>query len=111
MTVKSAASAGVTSYYMAIPSGIKMANSAKRTVRVVYAANARATGYQIRYSLKSNMSGAKVIKIAGSKSAAKNITGLTKGRRYYVSVRSYKTVGKTTYYSAWSTPKSVAVNK
>lgn len=111
VTVKSAASAGVTSYYMAIPSGIKMANSAKRTVRVVYAANARATGYQIRYSLKSNMSGAKVIKMAGSKSAAKNITGLTKGRRYYVSVRSYKTVGKITYYSVWSTPKSVAVNK
>lgn len=111
VTVKSAASAGVTSYYMAIPSGIKMANSAKRTVRVVYAANARATGYQIRYSLKSNMSGAKVIKMAGSKSAAKNITGLTKGKKYYVSVRSYKTVGKKTYYSVWSTPKSVAVNK
>lgn len=57
------------------------------------------------------MSRAKVIKMAGSKSAAKNITGLTKGKRYYVSVRSYKTVGKKTYYSAWSTPKSVAVSK
>lgn len=111
VTVKSAASAGVTSYYMAVPSGIKMANSAKRTVKIAYAANAKATGYQIRYSLKSNMSRAKVIKMAGSKGVAKNITGLTKGKRYYVSVRSYKTVGKKTYYSAWSTPKSVAVSK
>ena len=111
VTVKSAASAGVTSYYMAVPSGIKMANTAKRTVRIVYAANTRATGYQIRYSLKSNMSGAKVIKMAGGRSTAKNITGLTKGRRYYVSVRSYKTVGKKTYYSVWSTPKGVTVNK
>lgn len=111
VTVKSAASAGVTSYYMAVPSGIKMANTAKRTVRIVYAANTRATGYQIRYSFKSNMSGAKVIKMAGGRSTAKNITGLTKGRRYYVSVRSYKTVGKKTYYSVWSTPKGVTVNK
>lgn len=57
------------------------------------------------------MSRAKVIKMAGSKGVAKNITGLTKGKRYYVSVRSYKTVGKKTYYSAWSTPKSVVVSK
>lgn len=57
------------------------------------------------------MSRAKVIKMAGSKSTAKNIAGLTKGKRYYVSVRSYKTVGKKTYYSTWSTPKNVAVNK
>lgn len=111
VTVKSAASAGLTLYYMAIPSGIKLANNAKRTVKVVYASNTKATGYQIRYSLKSDMSGAKVIKMAGSKSVAKNITGLTKGKKYYVSVRNYKTVGKTTYYSVWSTPKSVAVNK
>lgn len=54
---------------------------------------------------------AKVIKMAGSKGVAKNITGLTKGKRYYVGVRSYKTVGKKTYYSAWSTPKSVVVSK
>ena len=111
VTVKSATSAGVTAYYMVAPSGIKMSNSARRTVRVSYAANSKATGYQIRYSLKSSMAGAKVIKMAGSRSVAKNITGLTKGRKYYVSVRSYKTVGKTAYYSAWSTPKSVAVSK
>ncbi len=111
VTVKSAASAGLTSYYMTIPSGIKMANSAKRTVRVVYAANTKATGYQIKYSLKTNMSGAKVVNMAGYKNVAKNITGLTKGKRYYVSVRSYKTVGKTTYYSVWSTPRGVTVSK
>ena len=111
MTVKSATSAGVTAYYMVAPSGIKMSNSARRTVRVSYAANSKATGYQIRYSLKSSMAGAKVIKMAGSRSVAKNITGLTKGSKYYVSVRSYKTVGKAAYYSAWSTPKSVTVSK
>ena len=111
VTVKSATSAGMTAYYMVAPSGIKMSNSARRTVRVSYAANSKASGYQIRYSLKSSMAGAKVIKMAGSRSVAKNITGLTKGSKYYVSVRSYKTVGKTAYYSAWSTPKSVTVSK
>lgn len=111
VTVKSAMGTGQTAYYMVTPSGIRMSNSAGRTVRVSYAANSKATGYQIRYSLKSSMTGAKVIKMAGSRSIAKNITGLTKGKKYYVSVRSYKTVGKTTYYSAWSTPKSVTVSK
>lgn len=111
VTVKSATSAGMTAYYMVAPSGIKMSNSVRRTVRVSYAANSKASGYQIRYSLKSSMAGAKVIKMAGSRSVAKNITGLTKGGKYYVSVRSYKTVGKTAYYSAWSTPKSVTVSK
>ena len=33
------------------------------------------------------------------------------GYKYVFKVRSYKTVGKTTYYSAWSTPKSVTVSK
>ena len=36
---------------------------------------------------------------------------LTKGKTYYVRVRSYKTVSGTKYYSAWSSKKSVKISK
>lgn len=47
-------------------------------------------------------------------SAAKvsaNVTKLVKNKRYYVSVRCYKTVGKVTYYSTWSAAKNTVVKK
>lgn len=47
-------------------------------------------------------------------SAAKvsaNVTKLVKNKRYYVSVRCYKTVGKVTYYSVWSAAKNTVVKK
>ena len=64
------------------------------------------SGYQIRYSLKSNMSGAKYVK-ASKKSSYKKVSKLKKKRRYYVQVRTYTIKNKVTYYSKWSTKKSV----
>ena len=101
---------------MVAPSGIRMSHSAGRTVRVSYAANSKATGYQIRYSLKSSMTGAKVIKMAGSRSIAKNITGLTKGKKYYVKVRAYKNYTdelgqKVKAYGKWSSVVSKTTKK
>ena len=108
VTVRSAAGAAKTAYYVSVPSNIKLANSTARTIKVTYGRNAKATGYEIRYSLKKNMAGAKVVKTKGASAA---IAKLTKNKRYYISVRSYKTVNKVTYYSAWSTSKNIVVNK
>lgn len=108
VTVRSAAGAAKTAYYVAVPSNIKLVNSTARTIKVTYGRNAKAAGYEIRYSLKSNMAGAKVVKTKGASAA---IAKLTKNKRYYISVRSYKTVNKVTYYSAWSTSKNIVVNK
>lgn len=108
VTVRSAAGAAKTAYYVSVPSNIKLVNSTARTIKVTYGRNAKAAGYEIRYSLKSNMAGAKVVKTKGASAA---IAKLTKNKRYYISVRSYKTVNKVTYYSAWSTSKNIVVNK
>lgn len=35
---------------------------------------------------------------------------LTKGRTYYVRFRTYKTVGKAKYYSAWSALNNVKIS-
>ena len=37
------------------------------------------------------------------------LKGLTTGKTYYVRVRAWKKVGKTTYYSAWSAAKAAKV--
>ncbi len=65
------------------------------------------TGYEIRYSTKSGMGGAKtkVVKKAGTTSL--KLTGLKAKTKYYVQIRTYKTVNGTKYYSAWSVKKSM----
>jgi len=65
------------------------------------------TGYQIQYSLKSNFSNAKTVKVKGAKKSSKTISRLKGRKKYYVRIRTYKTVGKTEYVSAWSKAKSV----
>lgn len=67
------------------------------------------SGYQVRYSRYSSMSGAKTVTVSGTSTVSKKITGLTKGKRYYVQVRTYKTVNGVKYYSGWSTAKYATV--
>lgn len=60
------------------------------------------TGYQIRYSGKSNMSSAKKVTVKGYKTVTKTITNLTPKKRYYVQIRTYKIINGKPYYSEWS---------
>ena len=64
------------------------------------------TGYQIRYSTKSSMSGAKYA-YASKSSKSKKISKLSKKKTYYVQVRNYMKKSGVTYYSKWSSKKSV----
>ena len=66
------------------------------------------TGYQVQYALNSKFtSGAKTITVKGPKVVSKKVTKLKAKKKYWVRVRTYKTVGKTNYYSAWSAAKYV----
>ena len=49
-----------------------------------------ASGYQIRYSTKTSMAGAKIITIKGNKNVTRTIRNLKRGKTYYVQVRPYK---------------------
>lgn len=67
------------------------------------------SGYEIQYAKgTSNMSNAKKVTVSNSASS-KKITGLVKGRRYYVRIRAYKTFNGKKYYSDWSSKKSIIV--
>lgn len=80
----------------------------KRGFTVRYAKSGQATGYQIRYSIRSNMAGAKTV---GTTSLTRTVTRLKGRRYYYVQVRAYRTVkvnGKSvTYYTDWSAKRRV----
>lgn len=67
------------------------------------------TGYQVRYSRKSSMAGAKSVKVKGYLKNTRKITKLQKGRKYYVQVRTYKVVDNKTVYSKWSSKKAVRI--
>ena len=68
------------------------------------------TGYQIQYSTdKSFKKGVKNITKKGASAGSTVISGLASKKTYYVRIRTYKTVGGKTYYSAWSTAKKTVV--
>ncbi|MGN0458894.1 MAG: fibronectin type III domain-containing protein [Eubacterium sp.] len=68
------------------------------------------SGYQIQYSTSSKFSNAKTVSV-GSSTTKKTIQGLNASKRYYVRVRTYKTVNGTKYYSDWSKSKSITTGK
>lgn len=73
------------------------------------------TGYQIQYSTSSKFKNTKTVTVSGNKTTSKTVGKLTGKKRYYVRVRTYKTVkvnGKNTKnYSAWSKAKTVTTKK
>ena len=107
-TGKAAASAAKAAYYMTAPTVKSVTNSASKTMTVKWSKNSKATGYQVRYVLGSTVKKVTVKKAATVK---KVIKSLKKGKTYKVSVRAYKTVSGTKYFSAWSAAKSVKIKK
>ena len=60
------------------------------------------TGYQVQYSVKSNFSGAKTVTIKNAKTLKTTVKKLNAKKVYYVRIRTYKTISKVNYFSAWS---------
>ena len=69
------------------------------------------SGYQLQYSTSSKFTNAKTVTISSNKTISKKITKLTAKKKYYVRIRTYKTVSGTKYYSAWSSTKTVTTKK
>ncbi len=64
-------------------------------------------GVEIKYSTKKSMAKAKTVKVKGAAAKAKTVKKLKKKTKYYVQARTYKVVNGKTYYSGWSTVKTV----
>lgn len=116
--VKPYASDGTTGSYISAgkvrlctPKLTSVKNSSSKKMTVKWSKKSNVTGYQIQYSTSSTFSsGNKTVTVVGSSKKSKTISGLTRGKWYYVRIRTYKTINGTNYYSDWSTKKSVKIS-
>ena len=74
------------------------------------------TRYEVQYSTASNFKkGNKTVTVSKNKTTSKSVSKLSAKKKYYVRVRTYKTVkigGKSVkLYSGWSKAKSVTTKK
>ena len=73
------------------------------------------TGYQVQYSASSKFSKAKTVTVGKNTTVSKKISKLSGKKKYYVRVRTYKTIkinGKSIrIYSGWSKAKTVTTKK
>ncbi len=110
ITYKGNYSGTKTLYYKINPktTSIKSLTSASKGFSVKWGAvSTQTTGYQIRYSKSSAMSGAKTVTVRTNKTTSIKVKNMSAKKTYYVQVRTYKTVNGVNYYSGWSSKKSV----
>ncbi len=101
----------VTVYIPTKPTISKVTNSASKTMKVTWKKASVAQGYQVQYSTSSKFKKAKTVTVKKQATVKATIKKLTKGKKYYVRVRSYYTVSSKKYYSAWSATKTVTIKK
>ena len=57
------------------------------------------------------MSKAKTVTINKNKTLSKSVSKLEKGKKYYIQIRTYKSIKGVQYFSNWSAKKSVVTKK
>ena len=86
---------------------IKKIAPKKKALKITWNKGAAfAQGYQVKYSTKANMKGAKTVSVKGANKASRVIKKLKAKASYYVTVRSYAKVAGKAFYSDWSKVKS-----
>ncbi len=86
---------------------LKTLKPGKKSLKVTWTKDAKATGYEVQCCLKKNFkSGVKKSTVKKAKTTSTTFKKLKKGKKYYVRIRAYKNVkvnGKTTKLTgAWS---------
>lgn len=89
----------------------KAYNKKGKKIRTTWKKTKGASGYQIQYSTEKTFKSAKSVKVKSAKTTSKTIKNLTKGKTYYVRIRTVKTVGGNNFYSKWSGYRTVKVKK
>ena len=90
-------------------SGLKGTSGKKKAVLSWKSHKTQTTGFQVQYSTSKTFKGAKTTTVKSASAKKITLKGLKSKKKYYVRVRAYKKVSKASYYSAWSSAKSVKV--
>ncbi len=107
---KSKVSSKKIAYYLSAPTLKSVTAPKKGTFQaVIKSRNSKAKGYLFQYSEKSNFSGAKSVWNGSNTKLNRTVSGLKKGKKYYVRVRAYQNISGSKKYSAWSGTKTVKI--
>ncbi|MCR5837247.1 MAG: fibronectin type III domain-containing protein [Lachnospiraceae bacterium] len=79
------------------------------TLNISWETSKKADGYEIQYSKKEDFSKSKKKRIANNSADMTNIYELVQNKKYYVRIRTYKTVRKKRIYSMWSKTKKCTI--
>ena len=85
----------------------KVTNEKGRKLKVKFGRSSGATGYEISYATNKKFKSARKVRVKKTKATLKKL----KRKTYFVRVRAFKKVNKTTYYSHYSNVKKVKVKK
>ncbi|MCR5103133.1 MAG: Ig-like domain-containing protein [Eubacterium sp.] len=89
---------------------INKLKTTKKNIKVSWKNSNQVTGYEVQYSLKKSFSSnVKKKTIKGAKKNSIFISKLKSNKKYYVRIRTYKTVNGNKYYSSWSKVKAIKV--
>ncbi len=95
-----------------IPSITSVTNWAPGTITARWARYWSATGYILQIATNSKFTtGIKNVVLSDNGLRNEDVYGLTKGKTYYLRLRTYKVAGDKTLYSSWSTPVTVKISK
>ena len=95
-----------------IPTIASLANSGTKKFTAKWDRYWSATGYVLQYATNDKFTaGVRKVLIDDNGIRTKDIYGLSKGKTYYVRLRTYRKIGNTTLYSGWSPIKSVKIYK
>ncbi len=103
-----------TLYFTIVPKSTTIRRLTPGSKKITVAITKRAiqtTGYQIQYSTSAKFARAKTVTILKNTTLSKTIGKLYGGKKYYVRVRTYKTVNGVKYYSAWSLAKATTTKR
>lgn len=93
---------------------VKLSKAKKTSLKASWSKVANATSYEVQYGTSKSFKGAKTVKVS-SKSSSKVLTKLKKNKKYYVRVRTVRTVKvdnkNTTLRASWSSAKNLKTKK
>ena len=94
---------GKTLFRLEAPEFTAHKNMSGRKIEVKWKGVPQADGYEVQYSASGKFSWNKSVMIKDNSIEKQRLYNLTKGKRYYVRIRSYKKTDKGMSYSTWNT--------
>lgn len=86
----------------------KVTSTKSKQITVNWKKISGVTGYEVQYSTAKNFKkNTKTVTIKKQSTVKTTLKKLTKGKKYYIRVRAYKTVGKAKIVGAWSSVKNI----